>query len=85
MLGGVWQGFLLGAGNGDEVSEGSVDEENAEEPAQEQEDDILENESWMDWMRRRTRMTESVLHSLRLDDWVQGQRRRKWAFAGHLM
>jgi hypothetical protein len=85
MLGGVWQGFLLGAGNGDEVSEISVEEENVEEPAQEEEDDILENESWIDWMRRRTIMTESVLQSLRLDDWVKGQRRRKWAFAGHLM
>ena len=84
MLGGVWQGFLHGPDHGDEASESNGEEENAEEPAQE-EDDMLEKESWIDWMRRRTRMTESVLQSLRLDDWVQGQRRRKWSFAGHLM
>ena len=53
---------------------------NAEELAQE-EYDMLEKESWIGWMRRRKRMTESVLQSF----WVQGQRRRKWSFAGHLM
>ena len=36
-------------------------------------------------MRRRTRLTEHILRSLRMDDWVQAQRRRKWTYAGHIM
>jgi hypothetical protein len=54
-----------------------------DEPAHNENDEVGETETWTDWLRRRTRIAEDTLKALRLDDWVQAQRRRKWQTAGH--
>eukprot|EP00973_Karenia_brevis_P033685 4643874-Karenia_brevis.AAC.1 len=48
-------------------------------------DQLYQQESWVDWMRRRTHLAESILSSLKIDDWITLQRRRKFAFAGHML
>ena len=72
-----------GAADGSDDDDNTDDEE--EEPTEIEEDDLQEHETWIEWLRRRTRLTEHVLESLRLDDWVQAQRRRKWKYCGHIL
>ena len=38
----------------------------------------------MDWIKRSTHLAEDYVQQLGLEDWVQGQRRKKWRFAGHV-
>ena len=38
----------------------------------------------MDYIRRATGIAEEQLAKTRLEDWVAGQRRRKWRWAGHV-
>ncbi len=45
----------------------------------------LEQESWIDWIKRCTHLAETHLHKAALDDWVGAQRRRKWRLAGPLL
>ena len=40
-------------------------------------------ENWVDYIRRATGIAEDCLKNTRLEDWVSGQRRRKWRWAGH--
>ena len=46
--------------------------------------DRFRQETWVEWVRRTTTIVEEHLHSSGLDDWVTLQRKRKWAFAGHV-
>ena len=73
---------MIGEGVEDAESDGGSEQDGREMP-QDSDDDPHIQETWIERMRRRTRLTENILESLRLDDWVQAQRRRKWGFAGH--
>ena len=42
-----------------------------------------EQETWVQWIRRCTRIAEDQLGRASIDDWVVAQRRRKWRLAGH--
>jgi hypothetical protein len=44
----------------------------------------MTQESWLDWIRRTTKVAEEHLHKSGLDDWVTAVRRKKWRWAGHL-
>ena len=48
------------------------------------EEDELEVESWVAWVRRVTAEAELVMSRLEIPDWVTEQRRRKWSWAGHI-
>ena len=37
----------------------------------------------MDFIRRATNIAEEALAKVKLEDWIAGQRRRKWRWAGH--
>ena len=78
MLGDVWNGFLE-KDTGD-TSDGA-DGENSQ-PADDENSCKEDGETWVEWLRRRTRITESILQSLKIDDWIQAQRRKKWTFVG---
>ena len=62
-----------------------------EEPEPLDEDDMetrdhegpVKLENWVDYVRRATGIAEEHLRNTRLEDWVAGQRRRKWTWAGH--
>lgn len=41
-------------------------------------------ESWVDWIRRATNIAEEHLKNTRLEDWVCGQRKRLFRWAGHV-
>ena len=43
----------------------------------------IELEDWVDFVRRSTGMAEEAMKKVKLEDWVAGQRRRKWRWAGH--
>ena len=78
MLGSVWQGFL--EKDTRDTSDGA-DSENSQ-PADDKNscNEDGDGETWVEWLRRRTRITEIILQSLKIDDWIQAQRRRKWTF-----
>lgn len=63
---------MIGEGVEDAESEGGSEQDGREMP-QDSDDDPHIQETWIEWMRRRTRLTENILESLRLDDWVQTQ------------
>ena len=44
----------------------------------------IELEDWVDFVRRATGIAEEALSKTKLEDWVAGQRRRKWRWAGHV-
>jgi hypothetical protein len=48
------------------------------------EGDDSEVEDWVEWIKRATRIAEYHLEKVRLEDWVTGQRRRKFRWAGHV-
>ena len=58
-----------------------VEDERVDELAHDENDKVGETDTWIDWLRRRTRIAEHTLKALRLDDWVQAQRGRKWQAA----
>ena len=45
---------------------------------------MKEDETWVEWLKRTTGIVEKQLKAAGLDDWVVSQRKRKWAFAGHV-
>ena len=47
------------------------------------ETDKLEEESWVEWVKRCTHTVLRHLENATIDDWVVAQRRRKWRLAGH--
>ena len=92
MLGGVWKGFLndpSGKSDDQDGSDNGTDSQSEHEvgstPSCTEDDDGPEEQSWIEWLRCRTRLAEHVLETLKIEDWVQGQRRRKWTYAGHVM
>ena len=46
-----------------------------------QPDDEEALEPWVDWIKRCTREVEAQMESLKLDDWITEQKRRKWRWA----
>jgi len=44
----------------------------------------LELEDWVDYIRRTTGLADEALAKTKLEDWIAGQRRRKWRWAGHV-
>ena len=63
-------------------SEDSEETDDAE-AGDECEDYIDQGESWIEWIQRTTWMAEGQLSKTGIDDWVVGQRKRQWRFAGH--
>ena len=43
----------------------------------------MEEETWVEFIQRTTRIAESQLQKANVRDWVEEQRRRKWEWAGH--
>ena len=69
----------------DEEEEEDVHEEGSEEEHEEPSgEEIVEEESWVDWIRRATRNAEGHLRRLKIEDWVTKSRRMKWSWAGHV-
>ena len=63
------------------------EEEEEPEPLDEEEgrkDEPVELEDWVEFVRQTTGIAEEQLAKTRLEDWVAGQRRRKWRWAGHV-
>ena len=48
------------------------------------EEDQREEETWVEWVVRATRMAEGMAERAKIPDWVEEQRRRKWRWAGHV-
>ena len=65
--------------------EGQDDQDDEEEPEPEEEENegSPDLENWVDYFKRATGVAEDCLKNARLEDWVSGQRRRKWRWAGH--
>ena len=79
MLGSFWQRPRSSNASSDSsVSEPDWENQKADEATQKPDE-----ETWVDWIRRCTHNVETHMESLRIDDWVSGQRRRKWRLAGH--
>ena len=55
-----------------------------EEHGEEEVKEPLELEDWVDFIRRATGVAEEALAKVKLEDWIAGQRRRKWRWAGHV-
>ena len=45
---------------------------------------IMDDEVWVEWILRVTDVANDQMTKARVEDWVQGQRRRKWRLAGHM-
>ena len=72
----------------DTVGKDSSEEEEVEPEPKEEEDEIVQEgpvklENWVDYIKRTTGIADECLKHARLEDWVAGQRRRKWRWAGH--
>ena len=79
MLGSFWK-------RPEQESDSDSDSSIAEPPEEEVIDadtDKQEEETWVDWIKRCTHTAEAHLRRASLEDWVVGQRRRKWRLAGH--
>ena len=65
----------------------SSDSSQAAEPDEEENDQEatrkLEEETWVEWVKRTTHIAETHLQRASIDDWVVAQRRKKWRLAGH--
>ena len=59
---------------------GDVQEEHQSEEAEEEE---AMGDTFVEWMRRATEISESHLKKAGVEDWVVGQRRRKYKLSGH--
>jgi hypothetical protein len=52
-----------------------------EEPSEESQET---QENYIDWLKRATGISEMFLKNVGAEDWVDGQKRRKYRLAGHL-
>ena len=43
-----------------------------------------EGESWVDWIKRATKIGEDHLKKLKIEDWITRSRVLKWRWAGHI-
>ena len=67
-----------------DTEDGSILEEpGGQEEEDEEGDGKLETETWVEWIVRATGIAESQASKVGVTDWVQGQRKRLWNFAGH--
>ena len=46
--------------------------------------DFLDEESYINWLKRTTVAAESAMDALGYELWVPAQRRKKWRWAGHV-
>ena len=74
MLGSFWQQPR----SRDTSSDGSVSEPDWENQEADEATQKPDQETWVDWIRRCAHSVGTHMGSLRIDDWVLGQRRRKW-------
>ena len=44
-----------------------------------------EVETWVDWVKRTTKLAERQMAKIGIDSWVLQYRRRKWQWAGQLI
>ena len=66
-------------------SSDSSSETDLDEPSEtDSENQKLEVENWIDWIRRSTHISEIHAERAGVVDWVQAQRMRKWRLAGHI-
>ena len=68
-----------------ESSQASSSESEDDEPndGESEGKEKLQEETWLEWMRRCTHNAEEHLKKASIEDWVMAQRRRKWRLAGH--
>ena len=70
------------ANEADEVSDEELPEpEDGTELAQE----TAKAVDWIEWMKRATATVEAHMKKARVEDWTQGQKRRKWRLAGRAL
>lgn len=67
----------------DQDATDSEPEEPEEDFTESSEDDKLNEETWVDWIKRSTGIVQSQLEKASISDWIIGQRVRKWRLAGH--
>ena len=67
----------------DEGEEDEEEPEPLEEQGEAETKEPLELEDWVVFIRRATNIAEEALAKVKLEDWIAGQRRRKWRWAGH--
>ena len=70
------------SGNGSDCSTNSTPS-SSEGGLQQQVDPAVED--FRTWIKRVTKMAESVLAKLHIEDWVKQQRRQYWRWAGHVL
>jgi len=79
---------MLGSGRKpvalEEGSHSESDDVDEPEPEEVEHESEMEHESWLDWIRRTTRLAEELFTQNSLDDWVTAVRKKKWRWAGHL-
>ena len=68
----------------DEGEEDDEEPEPLDEQGGTETQEPLELEDWVDFIRRSTGIAEEALAKTKLEDWIAGQRRRKWRWAGHV-
>ena len=51
--------------------------------SEEEDEQVLVGETWVEWLIRTTSIAEDALKRARIPDWITEQRRRLWRFAGH--
>jgi hypothetical protein len=61
-----------------------VDAMPEESESDEDDEEDEQAETWVEWMKRVTGLLEDQVRKAGVEDWVLGQRRRKWRWAGHL-
>jgi hypothetical protein len=67
-----------------QLSETSADISTASADNESEIDDPAAGETWVDWIRRATQVSEALGAKARITDWTSEQRRRKFLWAGHL-
>ena len=78
--------WMLGSGRrrvqetpGSDESDGEIAEPDDGKDQAAENDKI---EDWVSWIKRTTQMAETHMQRARVEDWIAGQRRRKWRLAG---
>jgi hypothetical protein len=70
--------------DGREVGSSDSDDSETDDDANE-ELEVVEEETWIEWIVRVTDIAENEARKAKITDWVQEQRKRKWRWAGHVM
>ena len=78
-------GETIGArSNSDASSRSSSSSQEPTTDEEEHDEDKEEEESFVEWIQRATGISEVHMKKAGIDEWVSGQKRRKFKLAGHI-